>query len=177
MRKIVSELFITLDGVVSSPGKWHGPYHDEVMNQTIEEQLAAADTMLLGRHTYQEHAGFWPGETGTMADRMNSIHKIVVSTTLTGFEWSNSTLADGNATDVIARLKQQEGANVLITGSPMLVRGLLRDRLLDEIRLLIDPVVVGTGTRLFEDTHELGLDLVGTQTFGTGCIAATYRTP
>ncbi|MGI5230667.1 dihydrofolate reductase family protein [Actinoallomurus sp. CA-142502] len=177
MRKIVSELFITLDGVVSSPDKWHGPYHDEAMNHTIEEQLAAADTMLLGRHTYQEHAGFWPGETGTMADRMNSIRKIVFSTTLTGLEWSNSTLAAGTAADVIARLKRQEGTNVLITGSPTLVRGLLRDRLLDEIRLLIDPIVVGAGSRLFEDVHELGLDLVGSQTFDTGCVAATYRIP
>ncbi|MBE1591904.1 dihydrofolate reductase family protein [Nonomuraea angiospora] len=96
MRKIVAELFSSLDGVVGSPDQWHGPFHDEEMEQRIAANLAAADTMLLGRRTYEEHAGYWPTATGGLADRMNDLHKVGFSATLPALEWRNSTLVGGD---------------------------------------------------------------------------------
>ncbi|MFG1962964.1 dihydrofolate reductase family protein [Nonomuraea sp. NPDC049028] len=176
MRKIVAELFSSLDGVVASPDQWHGPYHSEEMEQDIQAGLAAADTMLLGRHTYQEHAGFWPGASGGLADLMNGIHKIVFSTTLPAAEWCNSTLVtEGDIAEEVARLKRQDGKDIVVTGSITLVQTLLRAGLLDELRLLIDPVVVREGRKLFEDGGErLPCTLIASRVHKSGTISVTY---
>jgi dihydrofolate reductase len=175
MRKIVAELFSSLDGVVASPDQWHGPYHSEEMEQDIQAGLAAADTMLLGRHTYQEHASFWPGVSGGLADLMNGIHKIVFSATLAATEWRNSTPASGDVTEEVARLKRQDGKDIVITGSVTLVQALLRAGLLDELRLLIDPIVVGEGRKLFGDEGgRLPCTLIASRVYKTGTISATY---
>ncbi|GAA3620119.1 dihydrofolate reductase family protein [Nonomuraea rosea] len=173
MRKIVAELFMSLDGVVGSPDQWHGPYHSEEMEHDIQAGLAAAGTMLLGRRTYQEHAGFWPGESGGLADLMNDIDKIVFSATLTETGWRNSTPATGDLTEEVTRLKRQPGKDILVTGSVTLVQSLLRAGLLDELRLLIDPVVVGDGRRLFEG-ERLSCALAGSRTYTSGTFSATY---
>ncbi|MFC4117138.1 dihydrofolate reductase family protein [Nonomuraea zeae] len=175
MRKIVAELFSSLDGVVAAPDQWHGPYHNDEIERDIQAGLAAADTMLLGRRTYQEHAGFWPTESGGPADLMNDIDKVVFSATLSEVGWRNSRLATGDLAEEVARLKSRPGRDILVTGSVTLVQTLLRAGVLDELRLLVDPVVVRDGRRLFaSDGDRLSCSLVGSRTYQSGTISATY---
>ncbi len=177
MRKIVAGLFISLDGVVEAPDKWHFPYWSDEMGEAVQSQMAAADTMLLGRRTYEEFAGFWPQQKSDVpaADFMNNTPKLVVSTTLDTVEWQNSTLIKGNVAQELSKLKQQPGKDISITGSATLVRSLLRDNLLDELRLLVHPIVVGSGKRLFEEgTGQVPLKLVDSKTFSTGVLYLTY---
>ncbi len=178
MRKIVAGLFISLDGVIEAPDQWHFPYFNDEMGQAVGSLMAAADTMLLGRVTYQEFAAYWPHQGSEVegADHMNNTPKLVVSTTLDRVEWQNSTLIKGNVAEELARLKQQPGKDISITGSATLVRSLLRDGLLDELRLLVHPIVVGHGKRLFQDMSErVELKLVDSQTFSTGVLYLTYQ--
>jgi dihydrofolate reductase len=179
MRKIVAGLFISLDGVVEAPDQWHFPYWSDEMGEAVGSQIAASDTMLLGRVTYQEFAGYWPhqGSDVELADHMNNTPKLVVSTTLDSVDdWQNSTLIKGNVAEELTRLKQQPGKNIGITGSGTLVRSLLRDGLLDELNLLLHPIVVGKGKRLFENGGgQTPLKLVQSQTFSTGVLSLTYQ--
>jgi len=180
MRKIVAGLFISLDGVFEAPDQWHFPYFNDEMGEAVGSQMADSDAMLLGRVTYEEFASYWPsqtsdGEAGEMADFMNETPKYVVSTTLKDAEWKNTTLIDGNnAVDVLTSLKQQPGKDISITGSGTLVRTLLRDGLLDELRLLVHPIVVGHGKRLFDGGDQIPLTLADSTTFSTGVLALTY---
>ncbi len=178
MRRIVAGLFMSLDGVVESPERWHFPYFNDEMGAAVGAAMAAADTMLLGRRTYEEFAGYWPhqGSDVPMADQMNSTPKLVVSRTLDRVEWQNSTLVKGNVVEELTRLKGQPGKNINITGSGTLVRSLLRDGVLDELMLLVHPIVVGRGKRLFEDMGaQVPLKLVDSQIFGTGVLSLTYE--
>jgi len=178
MRKIVAGLFITLDGVVESPDKWQFPYFNDEMGQAVTSQMDAADAMLLGRQTYQEFAAFWPNADAAdpFTARMNNTPKFVVSTTLDTVAWQNSTLIRSNVAEELTRLKQQPGKNIGITGSATLIRSLLRDNLLDELNLLIHPVVVGSGKHLFPDGSDpVALKLVDAQTFSTGVLSLTYQ--
>jgi dihydrofolate reductase len=181
MRKIVAGLFISLDGVFEAPETWHFPYFNDEMGEAVGAQMAASDCMLLGRVTYEEFASYWPnqtsdGEAGEMADVMNDTPKYVVSSTLTDPAWKNTTLIDGdNAAEELTALKQQPGKDIAITGSGTLVRTLLRDGLLDELRLLVHPIVVGHGKRLFDDGEQVPLKLVDATTFSTGVLALTYQ--
>ena len=157
MRKIVAGLFISLDGVFEAPDQWHFPYFNDEMGEAVGAQMAAADTMLLGRVTYQEFASYWPHQSSDvgLADVMNTTPKVVVSTTLDSVdEWQNSTLIKGNVVEEITKLKQQPGKDIGVTGSGMLIRSLLRNNLLDELQLLVHPIVVGSGKRLFPDGTE-----------------------
>jgi dihydrofolate reductase len=177
MRKIVAGLFVSLDGVIESPEKWHFPYFNEEMGEAVGAQMAAADTMLLGRRTYEAFAAYWPnqGSEVELADQMNNTPKLVVSNTLKSLEWQNSTLISGDVARELRRVKEQPGKNLSVTGSATLVRSLLRDGLLDELRLLVHPIVVGTGTRLFEDEQEpIPLKLIESETFSTGVLYLTY---
>ncbi len=180
MRKVVAAEFLSLDGVMESPDKWHFPYFNEEMGQAIGEGFAAADAMLMGRVNYEEWAAFWPGQDpqeNPMAAQMNAMQKYVVSTTLEEpLGWQNSTLIGENAAEEIARLKQEEGGDIVISGIGALVRSLLQYGLLDELKLMIHPVVVGGGKRLFEDFGEQkALELVESKTFETGVLYLTYR--
>jgi dihydrofolate reductase len=181
MRKIVAGLFISLDGVVESPDKWHFPYFSEEMGAAIGGQMAASDTMLLGRQTYQEFASYWPTQgveaDKGIADHMNNTPKLVVSSTLDNLEWNNSTLIPGDrAVEELTARKQQPGKDISVVGSPTLVRTLLRDRVLDELDLLVHPIVVGSGKRLFPDgSEQQGLALVSSETFKTGVLRLVYR--
>lgn len=180
MRKVTAGLFMSLDGVVESPEKWHFPYFNDEMGEAVGASMAAADAMLLGRVTYEEFASYWPGVSSAdqpVAGYMNDTPKYVVSTTLEEpLEWNNSTLITGDVAEEIRRLKQQPGKNIGITGSATLVRSLLRDDLLDELGLLVHPVVVGSGRRLFEEgVDPKGLTLVDSKTFSTGVVYLTYR--
>jgi dihydrofolate reductase len=177
VRKIVAGLFISLDGVVEAPETWHFPYFNDEMAQVVGSQMADSDTMLLGRVTYQDFAGYWPhqGSDVEMADYMNSTPKLVASTTLDTVDWQNSTLIKGDVAEELAALKKQPGKNISITGSATLVRSLLRDNVLDELQLLVHPIVVGRGKRLFEDgSDQIPLNLVKSTTFSTGVLSLTY---
>lgn len=174
-RKIVAGLFISLDGVVESPEKWHFPYFDDEMGEVVGSAMAAADTMLLGRRTYEEFAGFWPNADDEMAAYMNNTPKVVVSRTLQAATWQNSTLINDDVVRRITELKQQPGGGIGITGSPTLVRSLLTDGLLDELHLLVHPIVVGSGKRLFEaGMGQVPLQLVDATTFKTGVLSLRY---
>ena len=177
MRKIVAGLFISLDGVIEAPEQWHFPYFNDEMGEAVGSQMAAADTMLLGRHTYEEFAAYWAdkGSDVDFADVMNNTPKLVASTTLKAIDWQNSTLIRGDVTDELRRIKQQPGKHISITGSATLVRSLLREGLIDELRLLVHPIVVGSGKRLFESQDErIPLKLVDSKTFSTGVLYLTY---
>ena len=180
MRKVVAAEFLSLDGVMESPDKWHFPYFNEEMGQAVGEGFAAADAMLMGRVNYEEWAAFWPGqdpEENPVAAQMNSMKKYVVSTTLEDpLGWQNSTLIGDNVADEIANLKHGEGGDIVVSGSGALVRSLLQYGLLDELKLMIHPVVVGGGKRLFgEGGERKELELVDSKTFATGVVYLTYR--
>ncbi|MGD9890528.1 MAG: dihydrofolate reductase family protein [Dehalococcoidia bacterium] len=178
MRKIVAGLFVSLDGVVEAPDQWHFPYFNEEMGEAVTSQMAASDAMLLGRVTYEEFAGYWSqqGSEVEMADQMNSTPKFVVSTSLESAAWQNTTVIRGNPVEELTRLKQEPGKDIAVVGSATLVRSLLRDNLLDELRLLVHPIVVGQGTHLFpEGTEQTPLKLVDAKIFSTGVLYLTYQ--
>jgi dihydrofolate reductase len=180
MRKVVASEFVSLDGVVESPEKWHFPYFNDQMGDAIGAAMAASDAMLMGRVLYEEWAAFWPNQDpdeNPVAARMNGVRKYVVSTTLEEpLEWQNSTLIGDNVAEEISRLKEQPGKDISISGSPTLVRSLLQEDLLDELRLMVHPIVVGSGRRLFEDGgDQKALELVDSKTFSTGVLYLTYQ--
>lgn len=180
MRKIVAGLFISLDGVYEAPDQWHFPYFNDAMGEAVDAQMKAADTMLLGRVTYEEFAGYWPQQSSgenDIADFMNNTPKLVVSSTLSEpLVWQNTTLISGDVVEELTRLKQQPGKNISITGSGALARSLLNAGLLDELHLLVHPIVVGSGKRLFTDeSDQKGLKLVESATFDNGVLYLTYQ--
>jgi len=180
MRKVIAAEFVSLDGVVESPDKWHFPYFNDQMGEAIGAAMAASDAMLMGRVLYEQWAAFWPNQDpdeNPVAASMNGVRKYVVSTTLEEpLEWQNSTLIGDNVAEEISKLKEQPGKDISISGSPTLVRSLLQDGLLDELRLMLHPIVVGSGKRLFEDgSDQKALQLVDSKTFSTGVLYLTYR--
>jgi dihydrofolate reductase len=181
MRNVIASEIVSLDGVVESPEKWHFPYFNDQMGEAIGAAMAASDAMLLGRVTYEEFAAFWPSQSSDddqeTTDYMNNTPKFVASKTLEEpLEWNNSTLIKGDVAEEITKLKQQPGKDISITGSPTLVRSLLEEDLLDELRLMVHPIVVGSGKRLFEDVgDQKRLKLVDSKTFSTGVLYLTYQ--
>jgi dihydrofolate reductase len=163
MRKIIAAEFITLDGVVEAPGHgdttlpekrgWSMRFTDEEVGQVIGAGMADSDAMLLGRTTYETFAAFWPNVPADdpFGAFMNNQTKYVVSTTLDKAEWKNSTLIKGNVAEEITKLKQQPGKNISVIGSGTLAVSLINLELLDELQLLLCPVVLGVGKRLFEN--------------------------
>jgi dihydrofolate reductase len=177
MRKVVAGLFISLDGVTESPEKWQFDHFDAEMMSNMASTIDAQDAILLGRVTYQEWAPYWPTSNDEpFASYINNIPKYVVSTTLDRVEWNNSTLIKSSLTEEIARLKGQPGKNIGVAGSPTLVRSLLLNNLLDELTLMIHPVVAGSGKRFFNGGNDLKrLKLVGSQITSTGVTILTYQ--
>jgi dihydrofolate reductase len=180
MRKVVALELVSLDGVMESPERWSFQFQNDEMAEANASGMAAADAMLFGRLTYQEFAAFWPYQNSAeqpFTDYLNNTPKYVVSTTLEEpLEWQNSTLIKDNVAEAVANLKQQPGKDIGIVGSGTLVRSLLRDGLLDELGLMIHPIVLGSGKRLFEEGgDQMALDLVDSKTFSTGVLNLTYR--
>ena len=179
MRKVIVVELLSLDGVMESPEEWAFSYSNDEMEEANASGMAASDGLLLGRVTYEHLAAFWPNQPGgtPMADYINSVRKHVVSGTLEEpLEWNNSTLIKGNVAEAVVKLKRQPGKDITILGSGALVRSLLRDGLLDELRLMVHPAVMGCGKRLFEDGGDRkGLELVDSRTFVTGVVSLTYR--
>jgi dihydrofolate reductase len=176
MRKIVAGLTISLDGVIEGAEQWMGPWFNPELGQAIGSMIAAQDAMLLGRVTYEMFAAHWPQQTGEMADTMNSTAKYVVSGTLESADWQNSTLIPAaSAFAQIAGLKQQPGKTIGMTGSATLVTSLLREGLLDELRLFVFPLVAGSGKRLFGTPGgKVPLKLTDSATFETGVLQLSY---
>jgi dihydrofolate reductase len=180
MRRVVASEFVSVDGVMESPEKWHFPYFDEEMGQEIGAAMGQADAMLMGRVNYEEWAAFWPQqdpEENPAAVHMNGVRKYVVSTTLEEpLGWNNSTLIKENVAEEVLELKRQTGGDISISGSGSLVRSLLSEGLIDELRLMVHPIVVGSGKRLFEDgSDQKALELVDSKTFSTGVLYLTYQ--
>lgn len=178
MRKIIAGLFMTLDGVTESPDKWSFPYFNEEVGQIIQSNMDSADTMLLGRRTYEEWAEYWPGKTAEddpFAGYINNTPKLVASTTLKTLEWQNSTLIEGDVMEELAKIKRQPGKDIAMSGSVTLVGSLLSAGLLDELALLVSPIVLGSGKRLFENGGSpVPLKLVDSKTLGNGVLSLTY---
>ena len=178
MRKVTASLFSTLDGVVEAPNEWQFAFDDE-MGAAMSRMLDELDVVLLGRVTYTEWAAYWPTSTDEpFASWINHTPKYVASSTLDSVDqWSNSALIKGSVADFVAELRQQEGGTIGTAGSPSLVRSLLDQDLLDQLTLLIHPVVAGGGRkRLFADDAALTkLELVESQPTSSGVIIATYR--
>jgi dihydrofolate reductase len=173
MRNLVVTEFLSLDGVMENPG-WTFPYwNDEIAHFKGEESMAG-DALLLGRVTYQGFAAAWPNSKDEGANYFNNVRKYVVSTTLDTVEWNNSTLIKGNVVEEIARLKQQEGKDIVVHGSATLVQTLMRHDLVDRYRLLVYPVVLGEGKRLFQDGTAATLKLIDAQSFSSGVAALVY---
>ena len=177
MRKIVAGLMVSVDGVVDAPETWTGPYYGADVGQAVGSLIAAGDTLLLGRVTYETFAASFAGSTSDpMAAQMNAVPKVVVSTTLDEASWENSTLIRGDVAAEIARIKEQPGKNINISGSASLVAWLLGQGLLDELHLLLFPVVVGQGKRLFGgEGSQTALKLSHSEAFGNGVVHLTYQ--
>jgi dihydrofolate reductase len=180
MRKVVAAEFLSLDGVMESPDQWHFPYFNDEMGQAVGEGFETSDALLMGRVLYEEWVSFWPNqnpEENPVAERMNGVRKYVVSTTLQEpLEWNNASLIGGNVAEEISQLKQQPGKDIVISGSGSLVRSLLDYGVLDELKLMVHPIVVGSGKKLFEDGEKrTELELVESKTFTTGVVYLTYR--
>jgi len=175
MRKITVSEFMSLDGVIEAPETWHFPYLSDDMQEVINEDIQASYAMLLGRLTYEAFAGYWPtqpGDGGGITDKLNSVPKYVVSKTLQKADWNNSTLIKDNVAEQISRLTGIVG----VTGSATLVQWLMQNNLVDELRLMVHPIVVGKGRRLFKDGMPTsGLKLVESRTFKSGVILLIYQ--
>lgn len=174
MRKVIVAEYVSLDGMMDNPA-WTGPYFNEELGTFQHDLLMESDTLLLGRLTYEGFAAAWPTMTDEngFADRMNSLPKFVVSTTLEKADW-NASIIQGNIADEVAKLKQQPGQNILIYGSGELVNTLMQHDLIDEYRLMVFPVVLGSGKRFFKDGSDTSLALVDTKTTSSGVAILTY---
>lgn len=174
MGFIKSGLFISLDGVIESPETWHFPYFDEEMGAAVGELMSGNDALLIGRRTYEEFAAYWPSAdpADPMTGNMNGARKYVVSNTLSEATWENSSVIGGDAASELAKLKIDTGLGT--TGSATLVRWLLEQRLVDELHLLVHPIVVGHGKKLFADGATVPLELVSSTTFGSGVLHLVY---
>ena len=178
MRKVYAGLFSSIDGVVEGPNEWQPAFDDE-MGAALARMLDGQDAVLLGRVTFTEWAGYWPTSTDEpFASWINGVQKYVASTTLESVDsWENSTLIKGPVTDFVVDLRQQDGGTIGVSGSPTLVRSLLAAGLLDELTLMISPVVAGGGRRhLFSDNAATArFELAEATPTSTGALIATYR--
>jgi len=185
MRRVVVSEFMSLDGVVEDPGGaeksryggWTWPYWSDDIGKFKNEELFSGGALLLGRHTYEGFAAAWPtmkDEWG-FADRMNGLPKHVATRTLKEFSWNNSHPIEGGVAEEVAKLKKQPGQDILVFGSAMLVQELMHHGHVDEYRLLVYPVVLGGGKRLFGDDVGASLKLVDTKPFSKGVVALTYH--
>jgi dihydrofolate reductase len=155
MRKIIAGMFITLDGVVEAPEKWNPPYYDEELSRAVMPRIEAADTHLYGRRSYEMFRRVFTGPGAPAhAPLMTSTPKIVVSGSLVNADWGPTTVLSGDVSSALARLKEQPGGDIAVGASGTLVRFLLREHLLDELHLLVHPVLAGSGARLFDGYRE-----------------------
>ena len=187
MRKIIASEFVTLDGVMESPGEpeelggrggWANNFINEEAEKYKYDELLVSEALLLGRTTYDLFAASWPNmtdETG-FAERMNLLPKYVVGSSLGGTPWKNSKLIEGDIAKEVSLLKQLPGQNIVVLGSSQLLKTLMHHNLVDELRLMIFPIVLGTGKRLFQDGYDMSVfNHAETKTFNNGVVVLVYR--
>lgn len=181
MKKIIAGMFISLDGVIEDPQLWHFPYFNDEMGAAVGSMLDDADTMLFGRNTYDSFAGAWPereaagGEDAGFAKTIGDARKIVASTKQLDFTWRNSEQLQGDLVESVRELKSGTGGSIGMSGSPSVVRQLLAAGLVDELHLLVHPIVVGKGMRLFDESAQsIPLALLSSETFKTGVLHLVY---
>ena len=181
MRKITAGLFISLDGVVEAPDQWHFPYFNDEMGAAVDASLGSSDTMLFGRKTYDSFAGAWPereaagGQDAPFAKALGDARKIVVSSQELEFTWRNSEQLEGDLVEAVRALKNEPGPNIAMSGSVSVVRQLLAAGLLDELHLLVHPIAVRKGMRLFDEGEtSTPLRLISSETFETGVLNLVY---
>jgi dihydrofolate reductase len=185
MGRIVVTEFISVDGVVEDPGGAedyeHGGWsfefdRGEDGNKFKLDETMDSEALLLGRVTFQGFADAWPSREGEFADKFNDMPKYVVSSTIDGSEWNNSTVLEGDVADAVANLKQERDGDIVVHGSAQLVQTLLEHGLVDELRLMVFPVVLGSGKRLFgESRDKRNLELADSRTVGDGVSILVYR--
>lgn len=184
MQKLIVSEFVTLDGVMEAPGGepshphtgWVSDFFGPEMEAYKFQEVVDAEVLLVGRVTYESFAGAWPTYKGEFADRMNGMRKVVVSTTLTDPEWNNTTVLEGDTVTGIAALKEQAGGPIVVGGSKTLVHTLLEHDLVDELRLMVFPVTIGSGLRVFPDsTRKTTWTLTDTKPFPSGARVEIYQ--
>ena len=178
MRKLKLAMYVSLDGVVEEPA-WTGPFWNDELAKLQDDYLRSSDALVLGRVTYQGFAAAWPGmeeATGDFGKKMNSMPKFVASRTVEQPEW-NATIMHGDLASEVGKLKAEDGGDLLIYGSGDLVDELTDLGLIDEYRLMIHPVIVGTGKRIFNGKQQTPLNLVDAKTTSTGVVITTYVRP
>jgi len=178
LRYITSAFFISVDGVIEAPQSWHFPYLSPEMADEVDTQQADAGALLLGRRTYEEWAAYWPHQdpADPLARRLNTTPKLVASRTLGDVTWENSELLDGDAVDAVSRLASEDGPSIAVAGSPTLFRDLLGAGLVNELRLVVHPLIVGRGQRLFNDAgKQIDLEMDDVQLHANGVAVLVYR--
>jgi len=180
LRKLITWNLVTMDGFFEGKKKWDLDWHEYVWGDELEqfslEQLKSIGALLFGRTTYEGMAAYWTTEKGKIADFMNTLPKIVFSTTLREVSWNNSTLVRNNAAETVASLKQQSGKDLYIFGSADLSSTFMHHGLIDEFRICLAPLVLGRGTPLFKPSQgELKLKLIKAQPLKSGCVILFYE--
>jgi dihydrofolate reductase len=178
MRRIINSTNMTIDGLIGKMELWHFGYLDDEMSELVAKDLFASDALLMGRNTYDVFATSWPARTNPMADKFNAMAKYVASTTLEDPTWNNTTVLHGDLVEEVTKLKEQPGDNIISYGFGPVARTLLDNGLLDELRLCVHPVIVGTGDpedMLFGQAGTTKLDLVDNKALGSGVVVLTYH--
>jgi len=176
MRLVATE-YLSLDGVFEEPGHWSGPFFNDEAGQFKWSELQASDALLLGRRTYEGFAAAWPSMPGTgeFGEKMNGMTKYVVSSTLDKVEWTGSRLLKGDPAEEVRKLKQLPGNDLLLSGSAQLFNALLRENLIDLYRVMLHPIILGKGKRLFAEGPERVLTLTETKRFSAGIVILEYQ--
>jgi dihydrofolate reductase len=179
MRKVIVSEFLSLDGVMEASEEWQPAYFSDDVAADLKAEILASEALLLGRVTYEIFAAYWPyqikNESG-IADKLNSERKYVVSSTLTKVAWNNSILIQENVTEEVRNLKQQPGGDIRVIGSATLVRSLMETDLIDEYWLMVHPLILGKGMRLFDGRMvKTGLELIESKVFSSGVVLLRYR--
>ncbi len=184
MRKLIVTEFVSLDGVMEAHGGepgyphagWVGPLFSAELGAYKEQEQLAAEVLVLGRKTYESFVGAWPTREGAMADKINSMRKLVASTTLGSSDWHDTSVVSSDLEGAIGALKEEDGGPILVAGSRSVVHALLRAGLVDEINLQVFPLVLGSGNRVYPETSEpLELELVSSRPIENGVVLQTYR--
>jgi len=184
MRTLIVTEFVSLDGVMEAPGGepgyphagWVGPLFSDALGAYKGEEQLAADVLLLGRKTYDSFYGAWPHRDGAMADKINTMRKVVASTTLGSSEWENTTVIESDLEAAVRALKEEDGSPILVAGSRSVVHGLLAAGLVDEVHLQVFPLVLGSGIRVFPETPEpIRLEHAASRPIDNGVVLQTYR--
>lgn len=179
MGKIVNSTFVSIDGVMNHMQAWHFDFIDSEHDRIAEEQILAADTLLMGRNTYDVYAGVWPQHKGTFADKINAMRKIVVSSSLSDADWTNTQVLKGDVVETVTKLRSEPG-DVLMHGFGPVAHMLINHGLLDELHLWVNPRFAGVGSlddTLVRDGTNTRLELLGVRTLTSGVAILSYRVP